>query len=137
MPPSPNKRRRIVDSEDLPEERARAPHRESGFNTAQANGAPDETAVADVDQQAKEEEEQDPEEQALLERQRIWDDFQDEYFDGERAPSHAIFQARVLKRAKVVDRLPLELQRNAELMMEHDKQGRSTFYAYTANPLHS
>ena len=88
MPPSPNKRRRIVDSEDLPEERARAPHRESGFNTAQANGAPDETAVADVDQQAKEEEEEDPEEQALLERQRIWDDFQDEYFDGEFAAAY-------------------------------------------------
>lgn len=31
----------------------------------------------------------------------------------------------LLKPTQVVDRLPLELQRNAELMLEHDKQGRS------------
>ena len=31
----------------------------------------------------------------------------------------------------VVDRLPLELQRNADLTLEHDKQGRSECFRRT------
>ena len=87
MPPSPNKRRRIVDSEDLAEEQARHPqsHLQDVAGASSANGVHDETVGDNIDQQPEAGQDPDGEEEdpALAEKRRIWDDFQDEYFDGE------------------------------------------------------
>ena len=100
-------------------------HSEDAYN--QPRAVP---AVPPDAEQAREEEEEESEE--MQEKRRIWEDFQDEYFDSELGADH-LGRHNVLcclptdSLHPVVDRLPLELVRNFELMLERDEQARGAF----------
>lgn len=72
-----------MDSEDLAEGEARTPQSQPDEDVLHDSAEQDAEfarADGDVDQQEPDDEEEDP---ALAERRRVWEDFQDQYFDGE------------------------------------------------------